>query len=43
MKHDMNKIEQQCALTTVADFDFITVVFIGVAPTSSAIHSILGP
>jgi hypothetical protein len=42
MKHDMNIIEQQRAPTTAANFDFFTVVFIGVAPTSSAIHLILG-
>lgn len=42
MKHDMGKLNQQFELTTAADSDFTTVAFIGVAPTSSAIHSILG-
>lgn len=42
MKHDLKTFEQQCALTTFADNDFSTFIFIGVAPTSSAIHSIPG-
>jgi len=38
MKQDMNKSEHPCALTTGSDNDFTQVIFIGVAPTNSAIH-----